>query len=292
MSSYLGRFAPSPTGLLHLGSLVAALACALDALVHEGRWLLRIEDIDPPREQPGAAVEIIQTLKALGFQWHGEVVYQSQRHALYEAAFKRLNAVLYPCVCSRNDIAKQCPRRTPDGETIYPGTCATGITPQHHNTRRSPAWRLRLPNRVVTFTDRWFGQQQENLAHDCGDIVLKRADGFWAYHLAVVVDDIEAGVTHVVRGADLLRSTPRQLFLYECLQKKVPSHLHVPIVTNEAGSKLSKQTRAAAVNPHRGLAELELAAHHLGLGLQTHSLAQFWRKAPAAWEQRIKNLPF
>ncbi|MFN8916146.1 MAG: tRNA glutamyl-Q(34) synthetase GluQRS [Burkholderiales bacterium] len=291
MPAYLGRFAPSPTGQLHQGSLVAALACALDASVHQGRWLLRIEDIDPPREQPGAATRIIQTLRTLGFQWHGEIVYQSLRHAQYQAAFERLSPLCYPCICSRKDIAARQPRRTADGENIYPGTCAAGITTPAAGVVKHPAWRLRLPEHVISFTDRWAGIQQENLAHECGDIVLKRADGLWAYHLAVVVDDIDAGVTHIVRGADLLHSTPRQLFLYECLKAAAPEYLHVPLVTHESGQKLSKQNQAAALDIHQGLSELEQAARHLGLVIEADSLRQFWRKAPAAWERRLKSLP-
>ncbi len=291
MPAYLGRFAPSPTGLLHQGSLVAALACALDALVHQGQWLLRIEDIDPLREQPGAATRIIQTLRVLGFEWHGEIVYQSQRQAHYEAAFKRLHSLLYPCLCSRQAIAARQPRRTRDGESIYPGTCTAGITAPPVASGKNAAWRLRLPDRVVGFTDRWAGSQQENLALECGDIVLKRADGLWAYQLAVVVDDIEASVTHVVRGADLLHSTPRQLFLYHCLKATAPNYLHVPLVTDETGQKLSKQNRAPALNLQQGLSELERAARHLGLVIGSDSLTQFWRKAPAAWEHRLRSLP-
>ena len=291
MRSYLGRFAPSPTGLLHQGSLVAALACALDALVHQGRWLLRIEDIDKPREQPGAATRIIQTLRALGFEWHGEIVYQSQHQARYQAALERLSPMLYPCICSRKQIAERQPRRTADGENIYPGTCATGITTRTAEMLKNPAWRLRLPERVISFTDRWAGLLQENLARECGDIVLKRADGLWAYHLAVVVDDIDAGVTHIVRGADLLHSTPRQLFLYECLKATAPIYMHVPLVTHETGQKLSKQNLAPAVKLDQGLSELQQAASHLGLRLQTDSLTQFWRVAPLAWEQRLRRLP-
>jgi glutamyl-Q tRNA(Asp) synthetase len=292
MPAYLGRFAPSPTGLLHQGSLVAALACALDALVHQGHWLLRIEDIDPPREQAGAALRIIQTLQALGFQWHGEIVYQSQRQSYYEGAFKRLSPLLYPCICSRQAIAMRQPRRTRDGESIYPGTCTVSITAPPMASTKNPAWRLRLPDRVVSFTDRWAGSQQENLALECGDIVLKRADGLWAYHLAVVVDDIEAGVTHVVRGADLLHSTPRQLFLYECLKATAPNYLHVPLVTHETGQKLSKQNLAPALNVQQGLSELEQAARHLGLVIESASMTQFWLRAPIAWERRLRSLPF
>lgn len=289
MSAYLGRFAPSPTGPLHAGSIVAALACALDAQIHEGRWLLRIEDLDPPREVPGAADQIIETLRTLGFIWHGDIMYQSQRHSAYAQAVEQLRPHWYPCICSRKDLAALHLRRTQDGEWIYPGTCALRVRP-NDDPQRQHSLRLRMPARVVQFTDRMAGPQAEHLVDECGDIVIKRADGYWAYHLAVVVDDIAAGVTHVVRGADLLHSTPRQLYLYELLGARMPSYLHVPIVKNTAGEKLSKQTLAAAIDHTQPLPALLSAAQHLGFNIEARTLKQFWTLAPRYWAQYLGEL--
>lgn len=284
MAHYIGRFAPSPTGNLHAGSLAAALASACDAYLHDGHWLLRIEDIDPPRVVAGSAFAIITALNALGFRWHGEIVFQSTRNARYLATFARLAAkgLIYACTCSRTKVAAATPRRTADGEPIYAGTCAHGLP----DGRAARAWRMRMPDTDISFEDRWCGMQRENPAHDTGDIILRRADGLWAYQLAVVVDDLDAGVTDVVRGADLLHSTARQIAIYRALDAAVPNYLHVPLVRNEAGEKLSKQTLAHPVDTNQPLLALEAAAHHLGLDLPvTRTLSQFWRLAPIAWER-------
>ena len=197
--SYLGRFAPSPSGPLHAGSLVAALASYLDARAHHGRWLLRIEDIDEARTVPGAAEDMIQTLAALGMRSDAEIVWQSARKERYESAFKKLASWTYPCACSRKEIADSRINFGADGAAIYPGTCRAGLAAG----REARAWRLRVPDAgdaagVITFEDRWQGRITETLASSVGDFVLKRADGFWAYQLAVVVDDAEQGVTDVV----------------------------------------------------------------------------------------------
>lgn len=288
--NYIGRFAPSPTGPLHAGSLVAALASYLDARAHEGRWLVRIEDIDEARSLPGAATDLLATLAAFGMRPDGEVVWQSRRKPLYEAAFARLGQQVYPCACSRREIADSRIALAADGAAIYPGTCRHGLGPG----RQPRAWRLRVPEAndpaaVIRFRDRWQGWVEENLATAVGDFVLRRADGFWAYQIAVVVDDADQGVTHVVRGADLLDSTARQIWLQQRLGLPTPRYLHVPVVANELGEKLSKQTGAMPLDRQRPLDELLLASRRLGLTLQPvpDSLSTFWQAAVAAWGRRF-----
>ncbi|SNS40057.1 glutamyl-Q tRNA(Asp) synthetase [Noviherbaspirillum humi] len=286
MSAYVGRFAPSPTGPLHQGSLVAALASHLDARAHGGRWLVRIEDIDEARALPGAAEDILRTLAAFGMQADGEVVWQSRRKPLYEAAFARLGSHAYPCGCTRREIADSRLGVASDGAAIYPGTCRHGLAPG----KAARAWRLRVPDPGsdrICFDDRWLGEICQDLASEVGDFVLRRADGFWAYQLAVVVDDDDQGVTHVVRGADLLESTPRQIYLQRMLGLAQPSYLHVPVVTNAAGEKLSKQTGALALDVGRPLDGLMAAARFLGLGVEAGSVEAFWERAVAGWKRRI-----
>ena len=287
---YTGRFAPSPTGPLHAGSLVAALASYLDARAHHGRWLLRIEDIDEARTMPGAAQEIVDTLAAFGMRPDGEVIWQSRRKPLYEAAFDKLGAHVYPCACSRKEIADSRVALAPDGAAIYPGTCRHGLPAG----RQPRAWRLRVPEQddpsaSIRFNDRWQGKVEENLAEAAGDFVLRRADGFWAYQIAVVVDDADQQVTDVVRGADLLESTARQIYLQKLLGVPTPRYLHVPVVVNELGEKLSKQTGALALDRSRPVQELMLAASRLGLALvpAAASLAAFWEAAVPAWARRF-----
>jgi glutamyl-Q tRNA(Asp) synthetase len=288
--SYVGRFAPSPTGPLHAGSLVAALASYLDARAHCGRWIVRIEDIDEARAVPGAALDIIDTLAAFGMHADGEIVWQSRRKALYEAAFATLAPHVYPCGCTRKEIADSRVSFAPDGAAIYPGTCRHGLAPG----RQPRAWRLRVPEHdnpaaVIGFDDRWQGRVEENLADSVGDFVLRRADGFWAYQLAVVVDDAEQQVTHVVRGTDLLESTARQIFLQRLLDVKTPAYLHVPVVVNAVGEKLSKQTGAMALDRSRPVETLMVAAKRLGVefGFVPRSLPEFWDAAVGAWRQRF-----
>lgn len=289
---YVGRFAPSPTGPLHAGSLVAALASHLDARAHHGRWIVRIEDIDEARALPGAAQDIIDTLAAFGMQSDGEIVWQSRRKPLYEAAFAKLASHVYPCACTRKEIADSRVSFAPDGAALYPGTCRHGLAPG----RQPRAWRLRVPERDdpaarIRFDDRWQGPVEDNLADSVGDFVLRRADGFWAYQLAVVADDADQGVTHVVRGADLLESTARQIWLQRLLGVPTPRYLHVPVVVNELGEKLSKQTGARALDRSRPVEELLLAAKRLGLdvGMEPRSLQEFWEAAVVAWGQRFAD---
>lgn len=290
---YTGRFAPSPTGPLHAGSLVAAMASYLDARAHHGRWLLRIEDIDEPRTVAGAAESICEALAVLGMHPDGEVILQSQRKGRYEAAFVQLGEHVYPCGCSRKEIADSRTGIASDGAAIYPGTCRHGLA-AGKSTR---ALRLRVPPPmsaagVITFEDRWLGTFTENLSESTGDFVLKRADGFWAYQLAVVVDDAEQGVTDVVRGADLLGSTARQIYLQRLLQVPTPRYLHVPVVNNAAGEKLSKQTGATPLDLDKPLYALTLAASRLGLVLPATAaidIASFWEAAITAWARRFMS---
>jgi glutamyl-Q tRNA(Asp) synthetase len=252
-------------------------------MTHDGRWHLRIEDLDPPREIPGASSAIVSTLQALGFEWHGEVDFQSRHAAQYQVALDFLVAQqrAYPCGCTRAEIALASHGSTTDGEAIYPGICAHGLPAG----KAARSWRLRMRDETTCFNDRWLGPQCENTARETGDIVLKRADGFWAYQLAVVVDDIATGVTHVVRGDDLLHNTARQIVLYAALGASAPAYLHVPVVRNAQGEKLSKQTLAPAIETSSPLDALRLAALHLGLDLDAVTVAQFWSLAPQAWEK-------
>lgn len=246
--NYIGRFAPSPTGLLHIGSLLTAVASYADARSHGGKWLLRIEDLDPPREMAGAAQHILFTLENFGFEWDDEVIFQSQRHPLYRAALDELHTknLVYPCTCSRKDWHANA-QQGADG-FVYNGACS------HKNVFRQPengktaAWRVRTPNEIIEFQDEIVGQYAQNLAQDIGDFVLLRADGFWAYQLAVVVDDIAQGITHIVRGQDLLVSTPRQIYLQRCLNAPTPHYAHLPLLVNHLGQKWSKQTLAPALD--------------------------------------------
>jgi glutamyl-Q tRNA(Asp) synthetase len=238
-SSYVGRFAPSPTGALHFGSLLAALASWLDARSAGGRWLLRMEDLDAPRVVPGAADLIFRQLEAIGLEWDGPVLYQSARFELYEEAMRKLQPHLYPCACTRRELEDSA--LAIDGARIYPGTCRAGLPPG----KTARALRVRTDARPVVFTDRVQGRISQSLEREVGDFVVRRADGLFAYQLAVVVDDAAQGVTDVVRGADLLDSTARQIHLQRLLGFATPRYLHLPVATNARGEKLSKQTHAA-----------------------------------------------
>ena len=250
---YVGRFAPSPTGPLHFGSLVAALASWLDARAARGRWLVRIEDLDAPRTQPGAAQEILGTLGRLGLEWDGEPVFQSKRTGVYEAALHELRDHTYWCACTRREIADSSLGIAGDGAQIYPGTCRAGMSPG----RAPRALRLKAGAQAIAFEDRVQGRQEQVLARDVGDFVVHRADGQFAYQLAVVVDDADCGITDIVRGADLLDSTPRQIHLQRLLGYPTPSYLHIPAALNERGEKLSKQTGAAPIDAVRWGAALQ-----------------------------------
>ena len=275
---YRGRFAPSPTGPLHAGSLVAALGSWLDARKNGGKWLLRIEDIDTPRCITGTSQQIQSQLLACGLSWDGEIIYQSQRHAAYQRALESLNQLkcLYSCACSRQTISNSLAKlgiETPrNQEMVYPGTCRPAhilSNPSEAFGDKRKAWRLALPaNCQMTFEDLALGPQHQNLNNEVGDFVLRRSDGLFTYQLAVVVDDAEENITHIVRGQDLLSNTARQIYLQDKLGFKRPKYLHLPLVLDEHGEKLSKQTLATQIHTQdekHALLELRKAAKHLGL---------------------------
>lgn len=278
---YRGRFAPSPTGPLHVGSLVAALASWLDARAHGGRWLVRMEDLDPPREMPGASAAILKTLATFDLISDEPVLFQSTRHAAYAQALDALQArgAVFACTCTRRQI-----EQASGGALRYPGTCRNASVQQSG----AVAWRLRVTDEPITVHDRWAGTTTQRLESELGDFVLKRADGLWAYQLAVVVDDAAQAITDVVRGADLLDNTPRQMALQHQLALPTPRYLHVPIVRASNGEKLSKQTGARALDETQPLAELERAWAHLGFApLGADSLAAFYSVAIAQWKERF-----
>lgn len=286
---YRGRFAPSPTGPLHFGSLIAAVGSYLEARAQGGEWLLRIEDLDPPREMAGATDSILATLEAYGFEWDGPVVKQSDRLQHYRDALDRLNAkgLAYPCACTRKEIADSSIRGI-DGP-VYPGTCRNGLA----EGREVRAWRLRTTDRVLEFIDEIQGLQCQNVYRDVGDFVLLRADGYFAYQLAVVVDDAEQGVNHVVRGADLLDSTARQVELQLALNLPSVKYAHLPIAVNEAGEKLSKQTKAPALSLIDSSRELVDALRVLGQAPEAEMarapLGDIWIWARENW--RLARVP-
>ncbi len=289
MNRYRGRFAPSPTGPLHFGSLVAAVGSYLEAKCRGGAWLLRMEDLDTPREQPGAADAILRTLEACGMGWDGDIMYQSRRSAAYAAALARLEAqgLVYACGCSRREIADS--GLGPDGALIYPGTCRNGLAPG----KTPRATRVRVDHEAIELEDLIQGKLSQDLAAEVGDFVLRRADGLYAYQLAVVVDDAEQGITDVVRGADLLDSTPRQIYLQRLLRLPTPRYLHLPAAVNAAGEKLSKQTLAPPVDARDPVPALARVMDFLGQAppaqLGRASLAEFWHWALAHWD--VQHIP-
>lgn len=285
MTTYIGRFAPSPTGRLHQGSLAALLASWLDARAHAGKWILRIEDIDPPRDVPGAGEAILEVVSALGLSSDEPVVWQHDRYDAYEEAFEKLLAMnlIYPCTCSRKEAASRAQAAgLPTG--VYPGTCRSGAA-----GGRPPAWRFNTSGSgVVSFRDRLAGSFSQDVEKEVGDFVVKRADGLWAYQLAVVVDDIASAVTHVVRGADLIDNTPRQMLLYGALGAPVPQYMHIPLVLNSDGEKLSKQTLAPALELDRLPEHLEAAFVHLGFPkIGADSMSAFYKTAVELWKERF-----
>ena len=277
---YKGRFAPSPTGSLHFGSLLAAVASFLDARHHGGTWLVRIENLDPPREKPGSADEILRTLEAFGFEWDGPVVRQSTRSEAYADVVGQLlrNGLAYPCNCSRKDIATAGLAGI-EGP-VYPGTCRTAGA----KLKRQRAVRLLTHDEPIAFADRVFGHQVQQVESSVGDFVLKRADGLFAYQLAVVVDDAWQGITHVVRGADLLASTPRQIHLQQLLGLARPSYAHIPLAIDAAGRKLSKTDAAHPLDACRPREALVQALSFLGQPIpETGRMSDFWAEAAVRW---------
>jgi glutamyl-Q tRNA(Asp) synthetase len=312
-AGYVGRFAPSPTGVLHAGSLVAALASWLDARAHHGQWLLRIEDVDTPRCVPGADQTIVQQLASCGLTPDAPPVWQSQRSALYAQALEQLVAaqLAYPCACSRKDIeaalqgAGQLKAR--HGELVYPGTCRHGLQGRSARAWRLHTGRVYAQNRALAkadkaqtainsiangehplvWMDRRLGLQSQDVEREVGDFVLRRADGLWAYQLAVVVDDAAQGVSDVVRGEDLADNTARQILLQRALGLPTPRYLHTPLVLGANGEKLSKQNGAQALDLHDPLAALQTAAAALGLpASQASDCQQALHGWVAAWAAR------
>ncbi|MFZ9507462.1 MAG: tRNA glutamyl-Q(34) synthetase GluQRS [Burkholderiaceae bacterium] len=306
-AGYIGRFAPSPTGPLHAGSLVAALASYLDARAHQGRWLLRIEDVDTPRVKKGATEAILAVLHQLGMRHDGEPSFQSAGRARYAAALDRLRAAgqVYPCGCTRAELADSrlnwgtpgdadrgaAAKRSahagdepPGRELIYPGTCRHGLP----SGRSARSWRVRVPAGPIQWLDRSGRTHHDDLQSSVGDFVVYRADGIWAYQLAVVVDDGIQSVTDVVRGCDLEGSTSRQIHLQELLGLPRPRYLHIPVVLAANGQKLSKQTGAAPIDLSQPVRVLNDAMTHLGLEpVQTDSLTTFWHRATERWATSV-----
>lgn len=286
----IGRFAPSPTGPLHFGSLVAALASFCEAHQQKGHWLVRMEDLDQPREVKGAADLILKQLEAFGFSWDGEVIYQSQRQEAYAAALELLSerAQIYPCTCTRKEILDSSTQTGIEG-VIYPGTCLL-----HPIKANAPvAWRIRSPAETICFNDAIQGRVCQHLSTQIGDFILKRADGLFAYQLAVTVDDAAQQITHIVRGADLLDSTPRQIFLQQRLGYNQPAYAHVPVACNSDGEKLSKQTLATALDIKHASRHLWQALMFLGqdppAALQHENLQIVWQWIHANW--KLSNVP-
>ncbi|SRR5258706_6707869 len=283
---YRGRFAPSPTGPLHFGSLIAAVASYLDARANHGEWLVRIEDIDRERCRPEWADDILRTLAAFGFEWDGEIVFQSRRTEFYRDALDRLTraGMTYPCGCSRREIGDSALPGI-DG-AVYPGTCRNGLAAG----RTARAIRIRTSGMSITFNDAIRGTVTQDVAREIGDFVVRRADGPFAYQLAVVVDDAQQGITHVVRGGDLLLSTPRQIGLQRALGYTTPGYAHLPVAVNARGDKLSKQTGAAAVDSNQPGAALCTALAFLDQPLPAAPLPlhELWQWAISHWQmQRV-----
>ncbi len=303
---YRGRFAPSPTGPLHAGSLASALGSWLDARSNQGSWLVRIEDLDTPRCIAGMDQRILAQLHACGLTWDEEVNWQSLQINSYQSALEALyrHQQIYPCTCSRlqitSTLSAQGKLRARNQEQVYPGTCRNTSVWQASFPEGMPAcaWRLALkPDQLIRFTDAEFGPQEQDLNNDVGDFVLQRADGIVAYQLAVVVDDANQGITHIVRGADLLSNTARQIYLQGVLGYPRPQYRHLPLVLDPHGEKLSKQTQATEINTASDFAvlqALQAAALHLGLsGLrdgQNQTIAEWLLQATHAWVDRTKQL--
>ena len=276
---------------MHFGSLIAALGSCLEARSRGGAWLVRMEDLDPPREVAGAADAILRALEAFGFEWDDTVIYQSRRRGAYDAALEALRSLgmTYHCACTRAEILRTA--RTGIDAPVYPGTCRAGLPPGG----RERSVRLRTHDRPIRFEDEIQGAISQAVQSEVGDFVIRRADGLHAYHLAVVVDDAEQHISHVVRGADLLSSTPRQIYLQQLLGLTAPGYLHLPVAVDGAGHKLSKQTGAAAVDTRNPLPALLAAWRFLGQARPAESpgnLAEFWEWAVGQWDPaRIPRQP-
>ena len=284
MTRYRGRFAPSPTGHLHFGSLVAAVGSYLDARHQQGEWLLRIEDLDPPREIAGASDSIIRTLEQLGMSWDGPISFQSQRSHLYDEALEQLGqqGYIYDCGCSRKEIADTAV--VTESGSVYPGTCRNGLPPG-----RSPrSVRVRVDPVTSSIRDRLQTPLQQQLASEVGDFIVRRADQLFSYQIAVVVDDAEQQISHVVRGADLLDSSPRQIYLQQLLGLPTPEYLHLPVAVDSKLAKLSKQTFARPVAPderHSAVINaLQFLRQPLPDSVHDASSDELWQWAIGHWD--------
>ena len=285
-SRYRGRFAPSPTGELHLGSLACAMASFLDARSHDGLWIVRIEDIDTERCKPPYSASILKTLERFGLKSDEPVIYQSQRKDLYEKAFQKLQdkGLVYGCACTRKEIESRC-LALGLAPNFYPGTCRNSTL-----LRPIRAWRFKVPEKSISFTDRLAGSITENTSKTVGDFIIKRADGLWAYQMAVVVDDANQGITDIVRGADLLDNTARQILLQQALGFTEPRYMHIPLVVNDRQQKLSKQTRAPSIANADPLSTLKRLLGHFGLPeFQAQSIEGFWSRATNLWKEKFAS---
>lgn len=282
--SYKGRFAPSPTGAVHFGTLLAAVGSYLQAKKHDGEWIIRMEDVDLSRKVEGSDTGILHTLEAFGFEWQGEILYQSTQNEHYENALQRLveQSLVFACTCSRKQLAKI-------NSGIYPGTCRLRLLPE----KSEHALRVLAKNIDITFTDTVMGEQSQNMAQQCGDFIIKRRDGLFAYQLAVVVDDAMQGITEIVRGADLLDSTPRQIYLQQQLGYNTPAYCHLPLAVDTNGNKISKSEGAAKAdvkNKEKQLCEvLAFLGQQPPADLSACNIDDIWRWATANWH--INNVP-
>jgi glutamyl-Q tRNA(Asp) synthetase len=293
---YRGRFAPSPTGALHFGSLIAAVGSYLEAKSHNGEWLVRIENLDKPREIPAASHEIFRALEILGMEWDHEVIYQDQRKDTYENILTILNkrGLTYSCTCTRKEIADSS--ITGISGQIYAGTCRNNV----QNKDRPGAVRIKTDNNIIEFEDSLHGLISQRLESETGDFILRRSDGIYAYQLAVVADDATQGITNVVRGADLLDSTPRQIYLQKLLGYSTPTYMHLPVAVNNQGEKLSKQTKAALLDISNPVKQLVEAVNFLGqespIELLGNNVSSFWKWAIENWHpekiHKKRTLPF
>ena len=283
ISNYCGRFAPSPTGRLHFGSLIAAVGSYLDAKSHNGKWLIRIENLDKPREIPAVSNDILRTIETLGMEWDHEIIYQSNRKDAYEDALAILNKhrLTYTCTCTRKEIADSS--IVGISGQIYAGTCRSKVRNKDH----SGAIRIKTDNNIIEFDDYLYGLISQRLERDIGDFILRRSDGIYAYQLAAVVDDAAQGISNVVRGADLLDSTPRQIYLQKILGYSTPTYMHLPVVVNKEGKKLSKQTREALLDISNPVKQLIEAIRFLGqeppIELLENNVSSFWQWAIKNW---------
>lgn len=287
----MGRFAPSPTGPVHFGTLVAAIGSYLQAKKNNGKWLLRMEDVDTTRKVKDADTDILNTLEAFGFEWHDEIIYQSKQTEYYKQVLDQLfsQSLIFPCICSRKQLAET-------NSKIYPGTCRQRHLPE----RKQHALRILAKDVSINFVDKVMGQQSQNIKTQCGDFIIQRRDGLFAYQLAVVADDALQGITEVVRGADLLASTARQIYLQQCLQYTTPVYCHLPLVVDANGAKISKSEGAARVTVKDKQKLLVAALAFLGQqppeDLNKSNIADIWQWAINHWRlDRVPqqlNLPF